>query len=145
MALLLGARVDPSLRSMSMGVSRCSIWLFLRFFPGVKMAVRRSLRALLAALAWGVGALLWAPRGPLEAEVPRRTELRRSRDTERSRGVWTAERGVRDGVLPATLELVGVLAMMAAGRGAFAWWGCLTCDAQKKLGAFTVGETEDGV
>lgn len=73
------------------------------------MAVRRSLSARRAALACGVGAL--SLFFPPDADVPRRTELRRFRGPVRSRGVWTGRRdvgvsplaawflGVRDGVL----------------------------------------------
>lgn len=117
----MGASALLRFRRMPMGVSRCSIRLRRRFLPGVNMAVRRSCSARRAALACGVGALLLAF---LLAEAPRRTELRRSRETERSRGVWTERRddggsplmalpaGVRDGVLPEALGFVGVVLMM---------------------------------
>lgn len=86
------------------------------------MAVRRSWRALRAALACGVGALFRLA----EAGVPRRIELSRSRVAERSRGVCTPRRdegvvapfrfvGVREGVLSADkppLLALGVVSMM---------------------------------
>lgn len=114
----------PRLRKRPNGVSRCSLRLRRRFLPGVNMAVRRSLSARRAALAWGVGALF---RRPPDTEVPRRTELRRSRAALRSSGVWTEPRievgsalmarrrsGVLDGVLALDV-VVGVPDSMAGG------------------------------
>lgn len=39
--LLLGAKVWPRALKISLGVSLCSIKLFLLFLPGVNIAVRR--------------------------------------------------------------------------------------------------------
>lgn len=96
------------------------------------MAVRLSLSARRAALACGVAALALLPP---DADVPRRTELRRFRGPVRSRGVWTGRRdvgvsavdtwplGVRAGVLcveplrSMLLWLEGVDSMVDGGGG----------------------------
>jgi hypothetical protein len=84
MGWLVGASALPRFFRSCIASSLCPIRLCRLFLPGVNMAVRRSLSALRAALAWGVGALF-----SLRAEpgVPRRRELRRSRGAVRSRGV----------------------------------------------------------